>query len=260
MASMVTWMDITERVKPRSGDLSMAWQEQELFHHVSSISAPDRCCKDFLGRRMCCMSRSLFVLRLCQVRVASSRAYEICIFIVKMLGDFLELPYFLTSVFTWTIDCGYPKQTHSTSFCFAETKAGVCLRTSSCSTTANDTPLRFLLLFRGLLPVQVTLVNVPSDFGAEFKEWAYKTAKDRQQNRFILQSEDAHSSFDTVIARDAVEKSNGEWRQVCSRPEVQTFTEKMHLFSSLSLSLYYYFMFISCFFTSGWEGSGRAQG
>eukprot|EP00913_Durusdinium_trenchii_P006665 g6263.t1 len=117
-----------------------------------------------------------------EVRVASSRAYEICIFIVKMLGDFLELPYFLTSVFTWTIDCGYPKQTHSTSFCFAETK--------------------------------VTLVNVPSDFGAEFKEWAYKTAKDRQQNRFILQSEDAHSSFDTVIARDAVEKSNGEWRQL----------------------------------------------
>ncbi|CAK8987648.1 Lipase_3 domain-containing protein [Durusdinium trenchii] len=117
-----------------------------------------------------------------EVRVASSRIYETCIFVVKLLSDFLELPRCLTRVFTWTIDCGYPKHTSSKSFCFAET--------------------------------EVKLVNVPSDFGAEFKEWAYKTAKDRQQNRFILQSEDAHSSFDTVIARDAVEKSNGEWRKV----------------------------------------------
>ena len=61
--------------------------------------------------------------------------------------------------------------------------------------------------------IEVKLLNVPTDFGPEFLEWAKKTAKDRQQNRFILHGEDTQSSFDTVMAKDAVEKSSGQWRK-----------------------------------------------
>lgn len=70
------------------------------------------------------MQRFSQVSQMLQARVASSRAYEICIFLVGLLADFLELPKFLTSIFTWTIDCDYPKQTHSSKFCFAETQVG----------------------------------------------------------------------------------------------------------------------------------------
>eukprot|EP00438_Fugacium_kawagutii_P018358 Skav220714 [mRNA] locus=scaffold1850:53263:58042:- [translate_table: standard] len=100
-------------------------------------------------------------------RIASSRAYEICAFLAGLLADFLELPRVLTSIFTWTIDLHYPKQSGSIKFCFAET--------------------------------QVKFINVPTDFGEDFRQWANETARDRKENRFILhQGEQAHSSFDTV--------------------------------------------------------------
>ena len=69
------------------------------------------------------------------------------------------------------------------------------------------------LFYPPAFQLQVKLLNVPTDFGPEFLEWAKKTAKDRQQNRFILHGEDTQSSFDTVMAKDAVEKSSGQWRK-----------------------------------------------
>ena len=61
-----------------------------------------------------------------------------------------------------------------------------------------------------------------------FKEWAQKTAKDRQENRFILNTGDENPdsqqcSFETVMARDAVEKSKGEWRQAGFGEKVECF-------------------------------------
>lgn len=60
-----------------------------------------------------------------QARIASSRAYEACVFFVGLLADFLELPRVLTSIFTWTIDLRYPNQSGSVKFCFAETQVGM---------------------------------------------------------------------------------------------------------------------------------------
>ena len=56
-------------------------------------------------------------------------------------------------------------------------------------------------------------MNVPTEFGSRFREWAVKTAKERKKNLSLLKRTEK-PSFDTVLALDAVEKSNGEWRSV----------------------------------------------
>ena len=120
-----------------------------------------------------------------EARVASSRTYERFIFLLGLVAKFLELPRRITCVFTWTIDCGYPKNTTSSSYRFAET--------------------------------HVKLVNVPVEFGPEFQAWAQRQARERTQNLSVLQHSGQSKktqSFDYVLACDAVEKSAGRWRKV----------------------------------------------
>jgi len=151
------------------------------IHHFGISSSPALQSVRLMG----IPSWKLF-LGLSEARASSSRVYEKFMFLFGVCADFLELPKIATGVFTWTIDCAYPDETTTCNFRFAETR--------------------------------VRFVNVPAHFGANFRAWAAKTAEERKKNRLaVLQQRDDHvteDSFDTTLARDAVQKSNGEWRIV----------------------------------------------
>ena len=81
-------------------------------------------------------------------------------------------------MFTWTIDAGYPHETETCDFYFAETK------------------------------VQIT--NMPAKFDQAFKHWTAKGEKRQEALAELFQG----TPFDVALAFDAMDKSTGEWGKV----------------------------------------------